>query len=144
MKVNPPPWSDEEKQYMRERYPFDTVAALALALKRPMNGVRKMAVTLGLRKDAVTLGAIRRAGAKRAWAVKGDGRPEPVRRAAQAGSRAWPAATPDTGPDALAHRKRLRREAAAALVAHGVDEIAAELATDLIVRGLVPHVSVEW
>lgn len=138
-------WSDEDLEFLREHYATMITDALAKKLNRSVRTVYATAAELGLRKDRVTTDAMRSA----AMRAKRD----QVRAAKEAKQKKLAQKRPTRPPlppvvtlteAQIAHRKRLQREAVEKLVEHGIDAHQAELATHLIVRGLVRGLRVEW
>lgn len=138
-------WSDEDLEFLRTHYATMITDTLAKKLGRSVRTVYSTAAELGLRKDRVTTDAMRSA----AMRAKRD----QVRAAKEAKQKNLAQKRPTRPPlppvvtlteAQIAHRKRLQREAVEKLVEHGIDAHQAELATHLIVRGLVRGLRMEW
>lgn len=138
-------WSEHDLEILRAEYPRTLTDVLARRLGRSVNTVYNKASELGLRKDAALMRPVRKIAAAqggRARAANAAARPpNAVPQLCKPRPRPAPAAPlPD---ERAAHVKRLRREAVDTLVAHGLEDHAAELACHLIAKGLVPALKFE-
>ncbi len=116
-------WTDEELATLKAKYPTMITKTLAAEIGRSVDEVYRQAQALDLKKESGYLAAQR-------GTLYRKPKPAPA-----------PAAP---RPDVVAYRRRAARAAATALAEHGVDERQAELAVDLVVRGRVPGMRVEW
>ncbi|MBP9032547.1 MAG: hypothetical protein KBG29_01550 [Pseudomonadales bacterium] len=139
-------WTPELDALLREHFPRMPFESLSFLLGRTISSLKNRANKLRLRRDADVSHASRQAAGKAGYAAA---------RARQGGKpcgRKPPSPPPapikrpdlrETGPDQLAYRKRRLKEAAEAMVEHGVDPHAAELAVHAICKGRVPGVRFE-
>ena len=136
-------WTPELDALLREHFPRMPFESLAFLTGRSVSALRNRANKLRLKRDPDIASANRSEAGKAAVArARESGKPwggKPL-------TPASPIKRPDlreTGPDQLAYRKRRLKEAAEAMVEHGVDPHAAELAVHVIIKGRVPGVRFE-
>lgn len=139
-------WTPELDAILVEHFPTMPIASLSFLLGRTIPALKVRAHKLRLRRDPEISRATRQASGKAGYAAakaRRGGEPVVRKPAPKPQHVATGPAARDTGPDALAYRKRRQRAAAEALVAHGVDEHAAALAAHAIATGRVPGLRFE-
>lgn len=139
-------WTPELDALLREHFPRMPFESLAFLTGRSVSALRNRANKLRLKRDPDVARASRQAaGIAGHAAAKQRRNGAPIPRTPPA-PKPQPKKRPDlreTGPDLLAHRKARIKAAAEAMVEHGVDPHAAELAVHVIIKGRVPGVRFE-
>ena len=131
------PWTNEEYEYLRKHYPTGDIAEIAAHMGRSEASVMMAAHKLRIKRKV-------RAKAVRPQSFPAKKAAQPIAPAPAPAPAPRPVIRPETVTEQQhALRKRRMREVVEAMVEHGVDEVAAELAAGLIVRGRVPGVRFE-
>ena len=129
------PWTESEDDLLREHYATMDRQQLAQLVGHSVNATAVRAYKLGLKRDPALVRAARmKAGANGAAAAKARGNGWPYR----GGPKEQPAVRETS--HSIAYRKRRMKAAAEALIEHGVEPGAAELAVHLVMNARVPGV----
>lgn len=121
------PWTTADIATLTARYPTTPTRALAVIMGRSPEMLHVKASGLGIRK----------APSKRTEQTR-------KARAAAAARRATEQARRATDPTLLPYRRRLLKDATAALVKHGAEQAQAELMVHLVTIGRIPGVVVDY